>query len=420
MKKFLFIMTIAGFALMTFGGSPAVAGGDADALIKLLVKKGILTSREAESLATEMKQADEKEKKAIKEVVKQEVEKHPVELPKCLKDIKVGGTYFLEYYRTEPDDDDGHGSFRIQRAYFTIKKKFAPWFETRLTSDIKYDSDTDDWKLRIKYAYGKFSFKKLGGSDVNLASEVGLVHTASDDYDASLWPYRCQGKNYLDRHKILSSSDFGANMKVELGSMDKDFKKKISKKWAAKWGGVRGGIYNGPGYAHSEKNDNNLYEIFAYIRPLNMIPALEGLRFAYHILRGESEGELTPGLGDYSDFEVNQIMGSYQHNYFTIMGRLYEGKSTHRAGDANDRDGYNIAAVVKMPFDKRIRAFARLDVYDANDDISNYDEETLIYGLSFDLLKGLVIWTGIEEKGYEKARNQADSDTYQVGLAISF
>ncbi len=54
------------------------------------------------------------------------------------------------------------------------------------------------------------------------------------------------------------------------------------------------------------------------------------------------------------------------------------------------------------------------------DDISNYDEETLIYGLSFDLLKGLVIWTGIEEKGYEKARNQADYDTYQVGLAVSF
>ena len=276
MKKIFLSFAIIGTFVITFGihGYP-VCAGEADVLIDVLEKKGVLTPEEAKDAAAEVKKAKDEAK--------------PAELPKGLQGISIQGTYFLEYYHKDFDDDsiEDFGSFKVERAYLTIKKEFTQWFSSRLTADITYDSKRGDagadasevgWEFRLKYAYGKFDFKDLGGSSVNLSSEVGLVHTFSDDYDSSLWPYRCQGKHYLDSHSIMSSADFGLNAKIELGSMDKDFKKRISKKYAAKWGGVWLGDYNGSGYNKSEVNDNKVVEAGIYVRPLNMIKFIEGFR----------------------------------------------------------------------------------------------------------------------------------------------
>ena len=81
----------------------------------------------------------------------------------------------------------------------------------------------------------------------------------------------------------MSSADFGLNAKLELGSMDKDFKKKVSKKYAAKWGGIWLGAYNGSGYNKSEVNDNKVVEAGIYIRPLNMIKFLKGSGLVFNI-----------------------------------------------------------------------------------------------------------------------------------------
>ena len=236
MKKIFLSFAIIGVFVIAFGPcGHSVWAGETDVLIDVLEKKGVLTPEEAKDATAEMKKVEAEEK--------------PAELLKGLRGISIGGTYFLEYYHKDFDDDtiEDFGSFKVERAYLTIKKEFVPWFSSRLTADITYDSKRGDagtdasevgWEFRLKYAYGKFDFKELGGGSVNLSSEVGLVHTFSDDYDSALWPYRCQGKHYLDRHSLMSSADFGLNAQLELGSMDKEFKKKVSKKYAAKWGGI--------------------------------------------------------------------------------------------------------------------------------------------------------------------------------------
>ncbi|MBE9573936.1 MAG: hypothetical protein IMF20_02250 [Proteobacteria bacterium] len=366
-----------------------------------------------------------------KEAAKKEVESKPLELPKGLKGISVGGTYFLEYYNKDYEDDtknDDFSSFTVQRAYITLKKKFTPWFSSRVTADITYDSkrgavgaDAKEigWEFRLKYAYGKFDVKKLGRSDVRLESEFGLVHCVSDDYDTALWPYRAQGKHFLDRHSIMSSADYGTNVRLTFGDMDKEFKKKVSKKYAGKWGGIWAGVYNGAGYGHKEENDDKAFEVLAYMRPFNMIDLLKGLRIGYHALRGESDTLLTGGgPKEYPEWEIDQFLASYQHEYFTVMGQWYSGKSEDRSSDNNDRDGYNIAAFVKMPFHKKLRIFARYDVYDKDNNRDNYDENTKIYGVSYDLDKGIMAWAGLEDKEYDSGLNKNDYKLTQVGLAI--
>jgi len=421
MKNILLSFAIIGTLIFTIGVlDHSVLAGETDVLIDLLEKKGILTPEEAQEAAAEVKKAEAEEK--------------PVELPKGLKGISIEGTYFLEYYHKDFDDDsiEDFGSFKVERAYLTIKKKFTPWFSSRFTADITYDSNRgavgDDasevgWEFRLKYAYGKFDFKNLGGSSVNLSSEVGLVHTLSDDYDSNLWPYRCQGKHFLDRHSILSSADFGLNAAFSLGSMDEEFKKKFGKKYAAKWGGILLGVYNGSGYNKSEVNDNKVVEVGINIRPFNMIKLLEGFRIGAHYLDGESNALLAGGApNQYGNWEITQFMASYQHEYFTILGQFYDGKGEDNATDEADREGYNIAGFVRMPFHKPLRIFARYDLYDddASEANTDKDEKTTIFGVSYDLTKGVMPWIAMEQKDFEDDADGDDYDMIQVGLQIKF
>jgi hypothetical protein len=425
--KRLAIVLFLGIFVFSFA-SAAVWGGQVDILIKKLVEKGILTQSEAKELLKETQKESAKEKAEIKqtaqEAAKKEVESKKVELPKGLKGVSVGGTYFLEYYSKNFEDgatEEDFDSFKVERAYITLKKKFAPWFSSRVTADITYDSGGDDWKFRLKYAYGKFDFQQLWGSDLRLESEVGLVHTFSDDYDAALWPYRFQGKHFFDRHSIMSSADYGLNLHLSLGNMDKEFQKKISSKYAAKWGGIWLGAYNGSGYNHQETNDNKVAEAGIYVRPFNAIGLLKGLRLGFHALRGESDTLLTGGgPNQYPDWEINQFLASYQHEYLTIMGQHYTGKGEDRSSDENDRDGYSVRAFARMPFHKKLRLFARYDIFDKNDDRDNYDEKTTILGTSYDLLKGVTPWVALEDKEFESGLNKSDYKLYQLGLAINF
>lgn len=430
MKK-LALISLLGILLVSFNIQP-VCAGEVDILIKKLVEKGILTQSDAQELLKETQKETAKEKaetkEAAREVAKKEIESKTLALQKGLKGLGVGGTYFLEYFSQDYDDESMNAdfnSFKVDRAYITIKKKFAPWFSSRVTADITYDSKRATagasevgWEFRLKYAYGKFDFNNLGGSPVRLESEIGLVHTFSDDYDTGLWPYRPQGKHFLDRHSIMSSADYGLNLGLSFGSMDKEFKKRISKKHAAKWGGIWLGVYNGSGYSKREENDEKVVETGGYVRPFNMIEPLKGLRFGFHVMRGSSNS--LSAVGDYPDWEINQFMASYQHEYFTIMGQFYDGKGEDTSTDENDRDGYSIRAFVKMPFNKKLRIFGRYDVYDDDDNKADYDEKTTIGGLSYDLVKGVIVWAAIEDKDFESGLNKNDFKLTQIGVAIKF
>jgi len=421
MKHPGYIFLVAGAVLATLMPGPARAESDTDALLDLLRKKGIITQEEVEQLSTELDAPEKPTQNEIKSIAREEA-KQAVKPFKGLENLSIGGLYFLEWRYTDSDQGDNFNEFSIDRAYFTLKYKFNDWFSSRFTTDVTYKEEkTEGWELRLKYAYGVFDTGKVWGTAFRLRSEVGLVHTASDNYDAATWPYRCEAKNYLDRHKIQSSADYGVNAHLTFGELDKEWQKRVTSKLAAKWGGIWMGLYNGPGYTNKEENSAKNWEVLVYARPLNMIDILKGFRLGYMHIGGESNSELTPGLEDYPDYTVNLFMADYQHEYFTLMAQLYRGDSSATADDNHNRDGYNVAALVKMPFNKRLVLFGRYDVYDPNTDAELTVEKITTLGCSYNIIeKNLMLWSAIEDTNYEANAGEEDHTDYMVGLQIKF
>ncbi|MBF0474463.1 MAG: hypothetical protein HQK57_05615 [Deltaproteobacteria bacterium] len=398
---------------------PPVKSSAGKSLTDVLMEKGVISKDEAK----EIKKDEEK----------------GLNLPKGLQGVSLGGTYFINYFIRNYDSGSkaNDNGFSLDRAYLTLGKEFTPWFSTRATVDVTYDkkrgsTGTDaseiGWEVRIKYAYGLFDFKNLFGMEMlgdqfRLQSEVGLVHNASDNYDDSLWPYRVEGKNFLDRHNIMSTSDYGANMHLTLGEMDKEFKERVESKYASRWGGVYFGVYNGAGFDRNERNDTKFFEGQLWIRPLNMFDWGKGIRLAAQYGNGESDAKFAVPAGStaYPQWNIQLYTASYQHELFTIFGQYYAGKGTKTSTEEKNRTGWDVAGFVKMPFWPCLRLFAKYDDYTPDDDArTSAEEKTQIYGISYDLAKGLMVYTAMERTNYDLKSAGPDTSLYQMGLKAEF
>ncbi|MBF0508020.1 MAG: hypothetical protein HQK57_03725 [Deltaproteobacteria bacterium] len=415
MKRIIGIIVLS-CGLYILGGRPVMA---AKSLTDVLMEKGAITKDEAK----EIKKDEEKGANPLK----------------GLQGVSLGGVYFINYFIRNYDsgakaNDNG---FSVNRADFTLNKQFAPWFGTRATVNITYDKKrgsvgTDageiGWEVRLKYAYGLFDFKnvfgmEMAGSEFRLQSEVGLVHTVSDNYDDSLWPYRVERKNYLDRHHIMSSSDFGANLHLTWGDMDKEFKDTVESSYSSRWGGMWFGVYNGAGYDRSERNPTKFFEGLLWVRPFNMFGWGKGLRLAAQYGSGESDARFAVPSGStaYPEWNVQFYTASYQHRLFTIFGQYYAGKGTKTSTEQNNRTGWDAAGFVRMPFWPRLRVFTKYDLYTPDEDAGqSAEEKTQTYGISYDLAKSLMIYTALERTSHDLKSAGPDYTLYHVGLKADF
>ncbi len=128
--------------------------------------------------------------------------------------------------------------------------------------------------------------------------------------------------------------------------------KYAAKPFAGKWGGYFVGVYNGPGFTTTEANHNKVVTGLFYVRPLPMMPILQGLQLAYVGSYGKSNTTFAPGAGsvtDYPDFQANIVQASLQHEYFTVMGQYYWGKGTTTSAEENDRKGYLVEGFLRIP-----------------------------------------------------------------------
>lgn len=409
------------FFLTVWGGPGPLQAGERDTLLllNLLKKKGVITEEEAQDLMKEVQIQAKQEKEERKQEIKEVAQKGDF-LPGYLKGVKFGATIFAEWnMRSTADGGPSTNQFLLNRGYLTLAGKLNNWLGFNLTSDLFTSRDADDrgngLELRMKYAYADLYF----GSTI---TELGLAHTPSDQYDSYIWPYRVQGKHFLDEFGIQASADYGANIRGTLGGkMDDRFTKYAGSTYAGKWAGYQIGVYNGAGYTNSENNTDKPFGGLVYFRPAPGVDLLKGLVLSYYGMYGKSNNNFTAGgkTNDYPNAQINLAQLAWQHPWFTLYGQYYWGKGTLTSTEDNSRSGWLVEGFVRIPKVEKLRAFGRYYNFDPNTDVSNNATTTYVLGVSYDWSKEFMPFAAYQHSDFE-SQTTKDFDQFQMGFQLKF
>jgi hypothetical protein len=278
---------------------------------------------------------------------------------------------------------DNFSRAEVGRGYLTLKFKPAKWFESRFTLDTHQD-DSGDWKVRLKYLYGKL---KAPVETVVVSEpfvELGMVHNPWFDYEENIDNYRAEGTMFLERNGILNSADLGLTAGVLLGEkLPKDYQAEVSSKWPGRYGSLAVGFHNGGGYAALEANDNKTFMARASVRPLGFIAPHWSLSYFFVIGKGNTEAA--------PRWRLHNFMTSIEHQYFVLTGQVALGEGNQKgdavdgAGDPVDLFGFSVFGEVKLPW-IRSSLIGRYERFDWDTDGGKSPLSRVIAGHAFHFL----------------------------------
>jgi hypothetical protein len=221
--------------------------------------------------------------------------------------------------------------FRVTRAYLGAKVKPTRWFEARITVDTTQD-DTGDFKMRLKYLYGKFTLPL----ETSLVTEpyvmAGMVSTPWHSFEEGLNAYRMQGTIFAERNKLFGSTDLGVTFGTLLGrKLPARYQKEVSPNDPGSIGSLALGVYNGGGYAAKELNPDKEFALRLALRPaLHWHP---NLQVAYGLIWGR--GNVDSTLPEYAAvlpaWRNHLFQASYEHRYFVTYVQYAFGTGSQKA-----------------------------------------------------------------------------------------
>jgi len=344
-------------------------------LLRVLIKKGIITTDEAIQIQRE---AEELKKEEERELVR---EIKPLSTPRAFKGLKFKVLSYLDYSIGEKAESHGgqksYNRFSIKRGYFRVYKSITPWLHGHMTLDV-HQNDEGDWMSRLKYLYAEFRPKDIGFF-TDIKAELGLGHIPWLDFEEHVNPYRCQGTMAIERAGTFNSADLGINVRGYFGGHLPDAAIKTGDPhYGGRYGSWHIGVYNGAGYHSKEKNGNKVIEGRLTIRPLPQL--LPGLQLSYFGLTGEGN-EKNSIANEYPDYNVHMGFLSYEHPRFIFTAQYFvtegnkDGKWVDSKGKALWTKNYSFFLNIRPPvnpisnwLDRRLNFFFRYDHVDRDKD----------------------------------------------------
>lgn len=435
-----------------------------DPLLKVLIKKGVLTEQEALEIKKEAEKEAKKEKEEIVKTTTEKIQKEGLAIPPALKGLKVGTTTYIDYsigylpnrFKAGEYEKKGYNYLALTRGYLTLEKDVTPWLSFRMSTDLTA-GNVDTYSLRIKYAFAKFKFPDLGFL-TDIVSEVGQCHMPWLHFEEQINPYRMQG--YMAREFVgtFNSADRGITVIGYLGGkLDKKYVERLqanyilADKYIGKYGSWAFSYLNGPGYTAKELNINKGVQGRITLRPFGThtegeLP-LAGLQLSYFLILGKG-GERMADAKDndryfrkpsYPRYDVHLGMLSYQHPWFIATLQYSESYGNQRGRWVVSTDDvvggekvlktkqWSAFVDITMPFHKKLHLVARYDWFDPNDNVKRfYDPVTkswvlgkddtskhYMIGLAYYLHKYNVLMLNFEWVDYEKNYRMASSDREQ-------
>lgn len=294
--------------------------------------------------------------------------------------LKISGQWFLAYQQVDNSENKSN-QFTLKRGYITFKQRLNNTFSVRFTQDITLDEEGEDAgniEMRLKYCYLNLDLNDWG-IIYKPKVELGLVHRPWIDFEQHINNYRVQGKMFLERHKIVSSADFGVTFSGLIGGeMPKKYQQEVSSSSPGKYGSIVMGVYNGSGYHAFEVNQNKTIESRLTLRPFpEFVP---GLQFSYTNVIGK--GNIDPG----SDFLLNNYFISSESKHHTLTAQYYKGKGDFMGSYVDStntsykNNGYSVFGELKT-LESKLCFFGRYDFFNSKQE-TKIEKERVVLGLS--------------------------------------
>ncbi|MFN2223134.1 MAG: hypothetical protein ACK2UH_11310 [Candidatus Promineifilaceae bacterium] len=334
--------------------------------------------------------------------------------------VNIGTLWYLGYGVGEQDGESYNREY-IGRGYVNIKFKPTDWFQPRVTIDTHQD-DAGDFKVRLKYMYGKFIVPIETAYVTEPNIEFGLVHGPWFDYEEHINYYRAQGTMPIERNGVLNSADVGFTIAALLGpKLDKEYQENVNPKYPGKWGSLALGMYNGGGYHAEENNENKVFESRISIRPLGWI--LPNLQVSHFFIygKGNTPKEIFDDDGNYlydgePDWMINAFMLSFEHKFFTATAQVATGEGNQKgdkidsAGKALDAFGYSGFLELKAPC-LMSSLIGRYDYWEWGDTATT----RVIAGYAFHFMKHNFILLNVDWVMHD---DDSRPDDWQIGLVL--
>lgn len=455
-KKFLLNLGLIFPVLFCPFNNALSSESSTDALLKILIKKGVLTEEEAQEIKKEAETEAKKQKEEITKTTIEKIQKDSSILPSALRGLKVGTLTYIDYSNgylpNRVEDTKGFSYFSLTRGYINVIKEITPWLSFRITPDIKAGNvATND--LRLKYAYGLFKFPNLSFL-TDIISEFGLGHFPWLDFEETINPYRMQG--YMAREFVgtFNSADRGFSIAGNLGGkLNERYVKNLTyhyptwKNYIGKYGSWWLSYMNGVGYEDSETNMGKAIEGRLTLRPFpysteGVLP-LAGLQFSYFFISGtggEKNNNSYFRSPKYPRYDVHLGMLSYQHPWFVITLQYSQAYGNHKGNwvvtPYEDRSKRKVLKnelwsafgdVVLPIFNEKLHLFARYDWIDPNSNVDKFCADNTcskwipktddigkhyMVGLAYYLYENNILMLNFEWMNYDKYYRLSTTDQF--------
>jgi len=325
---------------------------------------------------------------------------------------KISGLMFSDYFYNVDNavvaKKDLSG-FQFRRIYFTTDFAVADNFDSRfrLESDQSTNSNTNGGKLgvMVKDAYLKWKGIFTGADLV-----VGIAPTPAYDVSEAAWGYRSLEKTIMDLNGIVSSRDFGVDLKgkfTESGSVKYWFK-----------------LANNSGNAPETDKYKRIYAMFQF----KLTDNFQATVHADYASKAQKVDVFDKQAKSKNQFVGSLFLGYKQNEIYSIgveaFTRTIQNNYAPSAGEAlQNQSSFGISIWGWKTLTESLKLVARFDNYDPNSSKDIDGNSFLMAGLDYKAAKNVSVIPNVQLFNYQvkDASGKSLKDlTARITFAYSF
>ena len=328
--------------------------------------------------------------------------------------FKFGGLMFGDYFYNSANITPANvnlNGFQFRRIYFTsdifVNDDFDARF--RLESDQSANSNTAGGKLGVMVKDAYLKWKGIfSGSDLFF----GISPTPAFDISENAWGYRSLEKTIMDLNGIVSSRDFGVDLKGQL----------VSGGGVNYWVKIGNNSSNGPAA--------NKFKRYYGLLQFKPVAGFQATIYGDFADKADVADPVTK-----TNKPTNTYVGALFLNYQektdfaigveTFIRTMPNAYAPSKTSALQDQNSFGISAWAWVSLSEKFRLVARFDDYDPNENsdrtiVTNSQQTLILAGLDCRVAKNVSIIPNIEMTNYQGYSAPSTGDHMNVVERVTF